>query len=271
MRRDEYLQLVNNPIIDQKTNLTKINKENLRGFQIHMSSHEKSDIKLLHQNSYLRDVAQRKDSAHISINAKCSFVSKCNVLYRIACEKKPNTDDQHITFNVTKKNQHEHASQGKPRPIRDVERLQQAAIIETQFRGSANDAHLNLVAEADEVDEVDSNHWVSFVVNLKKAQFSVVCPYGLKGRTKIQSDFYSVRFESWCEYYNSRRDCEPKQWEMIHYPHDHQNQKDGFNCGVFCSFYIEEIVKSNGIEQQPKNLGLFRKKMASILTSNSSI
>jgi hypothetical protein len=122
------------------------------------------------------------------------------------------------------------------------------------------------------VELVDSKkHWVSFVVNLKKAQFSVVCPYGLKRRTQIQSDFYSVRFESWCEYYNSRKDCERKQWEMIHYQHDHQNQKDGFNCGVFCSFYIEEIVKSNQIYQQPKHLGLFRKEMANILTSNSSI
>ena len=106
---------------------------------------------------------------------------------------------------------------------------------------------------------VNNNHWNAFIVDMLNKKFYLIDPQ------KIQEQVLNKCFNNWLWFYNNRVDSVPCEWNLVNI--DHPKQTDTYNCGVFVSYFIHNIVKHGCIKTDFSNFKLLRKAMAKTISS----
>ena len=111
---------------------------------------------------------------------------------------------------------------------------------------------------------IDNYHWLAVIIDIIKEEFILLDP--LVKCTPLADRC----FESWCTYYNNRKNKREIKWTLKHV--DHPIQTDHFNCGVFVIRFIEKYthqVDSNQIhfDTSPFNLECDRLLISSAIES----
>ena len=108
---------------------------------------------------------------------------------------------------------------------------------------------------------INENHWCAFIVNIEAKRFYMIDP-------KKNKQLSEESFDSWVSYYNQHYESKATVWQNMNV--DHPVQKDNYNCGVFTSLFIEQIIKKGEIDFETVNMQLHRVHMASNITAVST-
>ena len=99
------------------------------------------------------------------------------------------------------------------------------------------------------------------VINLHECLFSLVDP---RRDCVAGEPFYQEKFNSWLDYYKERTGYVSKNWRIIEHS-GFQKQTDYINCGVYCCYFIERILKSGEIGGEEWDCGEYCLKIRDVL------
>ena len=140
-------------------------------------------------------------------------------------------------------------------------------IIHRILQRNYNDADLNINIENKTFlvgnHLINNNHWIAFIVNLKKHVFYFIDPMG------DDDDLMENRLLAWSEYYSKRADAENISWQLNKV--NHPIQQDSFSCGQLICIFIEQIVQNGSIVFNLLDLGKHREQIVDLIVVNSDL
>ena len=87
---------------------------------------------------------------------------------------------------------------------------------------------------------INNNHWIAMIIDIIKGEFILLDP------KQKSSSILDKSFQSWVNYYNSRKQKYVIDWKIRKI--DHPLQTDHYNCGLFVIHFIK-----NYLNHQVKN------------------